>query len=162
MIPTSTTPTHAYFRLQNSEDMVLENLAKYYARYANRPFVQASKTNTTQGVMIGGAKIIWSDSVTDGRMHDTEVTRVSGAVDGSRLPKETFYGLQVAHNSQLEVYVVGHWNYPAGTTKTVYVAGNTAQVKLQTFDANGALLKDYGFGTKTFFPTSICRPAAIR
>lgn len=107
--------------------------------------------------MVGGAKIIWSDSVTDGRMHDQEVTRVSGATDGARLPEETFCGLQVAHNSQPQTYVVGHWNYPAGTTKTVYVASNTAQVKLQTFDSSGALIRDYGFGVKNFFPTSARR-----
>ncbi|MEO5915966.1 MAG: malectin domain-containing carbohydrate-binding protein [Luteolibacter sp.] len=148
-------PTHAYFRLQNSEDMVLQNLAKYYARYQRSVFVQTPETNVSKGVNVGGAKIIWSDSVTDGRMHDLEVTRVSGAVDGVRLPKETFYGLQVAHNSNPQVHVVGHWNYPVGTVKTVYVAANTALVKLQTFDTNGTLLHDYGYGTKNFFPTSI-------
>ena len=153
--PATGNPTHAYFRLQNSEDMVLENLAKYYGRYNRSVFVQTADVNASKGVNVGGAKIIWSDSVTDGRMHDTEVTRVSGVVDGVRLPKETYYGLQVAHNSNPQVYVVGHWNYPAGTVKTVYVAGNTALAKLQTFDANGVLLHDYGYGTKSFFPTSI-------
>ena len=89
-----------YFRLQSSEDMVLENLAKYYARYARSPFVQDPTVSKTEGVMVGGAKIIWSDSVTDGRMRDMEVARVSGAVDGARLPKEVFYGLQVAQNTR--------------------------------------------------------------
>ena len=116
-----------YFRLQSSEDMVLENLAKYYARYVRSPFVQDAATSKAKGVMIGGAKIIWSDSVTDGRMRDMEVARVSGAVDGARLPKEVFYGLQVAQNTHPQVYVVGHWNYPAGTVKPVYVAAQHGQ-----------------------------------
>ena len=117
--------------------MVLENLAKYYARYARSPFVQDPAVSRTKGVMVGGAKIIWSDSVTDGRMRDMEVARASGAVDGARLPKEVFYGLQVAHNTHPQVYVVGHWNYPAGTVKPVYVVANTAKVKLETLDPAG-------------------------
>ena len=139
-----------YFRLQSSEDMVLENLAKYYARYMRSPFVQDAETSKAKGTMIGGAKIIWSDSVTDGRMRDLEVTRVSGAVDGARLPKEVFYGLQVGHNTQPQVYVVGHWNYLEGTVKPVYVASNTAKVKLETLDASGKVIKDYGFGRNDF------------
>ena len=139
-----------YFRLQSSEDMVLENLAKYWARYMRSPFVQDPVTCKSSGVMIGGAKIIWSDSVTDGRMRDLEVARVSGAVDGVRLPKEVFYGLQVAHNTGPQVYIVGHWNYPAGTVKPVYVASNTAKVKLETLDPSGNVIKDYGFGRNDF------------
>ena len=158
VIPDGANPTHGYFRLQNSEDMVLENLAKYYARYARSVFVQPEATSASKGVNVGGAKIIWSDSWTDARMVDTEMARVSGAVDGVRLPKETYYGLQVAQNSSPDVYIVGHWNYPAGTVKTVYVVSNTSQVKLQTFDSNGKLIKDYGYGTKNFFPASILPP----
>lgn len=141
-----------YFRLQSSEDMVLENLAKYYARYARSVFVPANGNNQEKGIMVGGAKIIWSDSVTDGRMRDTEVARVSGAVDGARLPKEVFYGMQVAQNPKPQVYVVGHWNYPAGTVKRVYVVSNTAKVKLQTLDSSGTVIKDYGFGRNDFTP----------
>jgi len=59
-------------------------------------FVQAPDVSAAKGVMVGGAKIIWSDSVTDGRMKISKSPASSGAVDGARLPKETFYGLQVA------------------------------------------------------------------
>jgi len=141
-----------YFRLQSSEDMVLENLAKYYARYSRSVFVQSPADSKAAGIMVGGAKIIWSDSVTDGRMRDTEVARVSGAVDGARLPKEVFYGLQVAQNPNPQVYIIGHWNYPKGTVKRVYVVSNTAQVKLQTLDRSGNVIKDYGFGRNDFTP----------
>ncbi|HEX4084861.1 MAG TPA: DUF4982 domain-containing protein [Chthoniobacteraceae bacterium] len=140
----------AYFRLQSSEDMVLENLAKYFARYARSPFVQNPALSKAEGVMIGGAKIIWSDSVTDGRMRDTEVARVSGAVDGARLPKEVFYGLQVAQSVQPALRVIGHWNYPPGTVKRVYVVSNTAKVKLEVLDPAGHLIRDYGFGRNDF------------
>ena len=139
-----------YFRLQSSEDMVLENLAKYWARYSRSPFVQDAATSKANGVMIGGAKIIWSDSVTDGRMRDMEVARVSGAVDGARLPKEVFYGLQVAQNIQPQVYIVGHWNYPARTVKRIYVVSNTAKVRLELLDPAGKVIKDYGFGRNDF------------
>ncbi len=150
--------TNNYFRTNSSEESVLENLAKHWARYAHSNFVQTSAYSAANGVNIGGAKIIWSDSWTDGRMHDMEVARTSGVVDGVRLPKEVFYGMQVAQNPNPEVYVVGHWNYPAGTVKTVYVCSNTASVDLQTFDTNGNLIKDYGAGTTAFFPASILPP----
>ena len=156
VIPDGTGYTNGYFRLQNSEDMVLENLAKYYARFERSVFVQPPATSAAKGVMVGGAKIIWADSVTDGRMVNMEVARVSGAVDGARLPKEVFYGMQVAQNPNPQVYIVGHWNYAPGfVKKELYVVGNTSQVKLQAFDTKGNLVKDYGFGTTSFFPASI-------
>jgi hypothetical protein len=154
-IASGTSYTGAYYRCNSQEDMVLENLAKQYGRYELSNFVQSPQTSSTKGVMVGGAKIIWSDSWTDGRMHDMEVARTSGAVDGVRLPKETFYGLQVAFNPYPQTYIVGHWNYPAGTVKTVYVCSNTANVDLKTYDTSGNLIKDYGLGTKSFFPSSI-------
>jgi beta-galactosidase len=83
-------------------------------------------------------------------MRDTEVARVSGAVDGARLPKEVFYGLQVAQNPQPQVHIVGHWNYPAGTVKRVYVVSNTAKTKLEVLDPSGNVIKDYGYGNNNF------------
>ena len=156
VIPDGTGYTNGYFRLQNSEEMVLENLAKYYARYERSVFVQPQATSASKGVMVGGAKIIWADSVTDGRMVNMEVARVSGVLDGARLPKEVYYGMQVAQNPNPQVYIVGHWNYAPGyVKKELYVVGNTSQVRLQAFDTKGNLVKDYGFGTTSFFPASI-------
>ncbi|HWB59545.1 MAG TPA: DUF4982 domain-containing protein [Chthoniobacteraceae bacterium] len=150
---------HAYFRLNSSEDMVLENLAKYWARYARSAIVKSPDVRKEAGVMVGGAKIIWSDSVTDGRMRDMEVTRTSGVVDGARLPKELYWAFQVAQAPEDKpgVYIVGHWNYPAGTVKRVYVVSNTPQVRLQTYDSGGKLLKDYGLGKTDFFPAYFSR-----
>ncbi|HUO09945.1 MAG TPA: DUF4982 domain-containing protein [Phycisphaerae bacterium] len=79
----------------------------------------------------GGAKWIFSDTTSGGR-DPAEVARASGQVDGVRLPKPAFYALRVMYNEKPDVYIVGHWNYPAGTTKTVYVIGNgdSAELKL--------------------------------
>ena len=152
----------AYFRLNSSEEMVLENLGKYFGRLNRSYAYQSAATSATKGVNVGGAKIIWSDSWTDGRMHDMEVARTSGVVDGVRLPKEVYYAMQVAQADPVAnpmVYVVGHWNYPAGTTKTIYVCANTPEVSLNVYsgiNGTGTLVHDYSsVGTKNFFPSSI-------
>jgi beta-galactosidase len=60
---------------------------------------------------------------------------VSGKVDAVRLPKEIYYAFRVAGNTQPDIHIVGHWTYPAGTKKTMYVLANTASVGLSV---NGA------------------------
>ncbi len=150
--------SNGYYRLMNSEELMIENTAKYYGRYENSAFVQPPATSAASGVTVGTCKIIWADSVTDGRMKDVDVARVSGAVDGVRLPKETFYGMRVAQSSVPDIYIAGHWNYPAGTIKTVYVVANTSQVRLQTYDTQGNLIKDYGYGSNSFFPAGVLSP----
>lgn len=79
----------------------------------------------------GGAKWIFSDTTSGGR-DPAEVCRVSGTVDGARLPKPAYYALRVMYNEKPDVYIVGHWNYPAGTTKDIYVVanGDSAELKL--------------------------------
>ncbi|MCF7688195.1 MAG: DUF4982 domain-containing protein [Cephaloticoccus sp.] len=72
----------------------------------------------------GGANWIFSDSTSGGRVA-TEVARASGEVDGVRLPKEAYYVCQVMFTYNPRVHLIGHWSYPAGTTKTVYVVANT-------------------------------------
>jgi beta-galactosidase len=134
-----------YFRLNCSEQLVMENMAKYYGRYMRSAFVYPMAQRPTNGVMVGGAKIIWSDSTTDGRMRDMEIARVSGLVDGVRLPKEVYYAMQVAQNDNPQVYIIGHWNHAAGTRKAIYVVSNTEQVKLITYDTNNTPT-DYGYG----------------
>ena len=77
----------------------------------------------------GGANWIFSDSTSGGR--DTaEVDRASGEVDGVRLPKQGYYVCQTMFRDDPQVYIIGHWNYPAGTKKTVYVASNCREVEL--------------------------------
>ena len=70
------------------------------------------------------ASIIWSDSNSHGRQYSSEVCRVGGKVDAVRLPKQAFYVYRVMQNSAPDIHVIGHWNYPTNTVKSVYVAAN--------------------------------------
>jgi beta-galactosidase len=78
----------------------------------------------------GYASIYFADSDADGRQMSSEVCRVSGKVDAVRLPKEIYYAHQVVGNTQPQVHIIGHWTYPANTTKTMYVVANTPSVEL--------------------------------
>jgi beta-galactosidase len=77
----------------------------------------------------GGANWIFSDSTSGGR-NTTEVSRASGEVDGVRLPKEAYYVCQAMFRDDPQVHIIGHWNYPAGTKKTMYAASNCGEVEL--------------------------------
>lgn len=77
----------------------------------------------------GGANWIFSDTTSGGRV-GVEVARASGEVDGVRLPKEAYYVCAVMFRSDPQVHIIGHWNYPAGTHKPVYVASNGDEVEL--------------------------------
>jgi beta-galactosidase len=67
------------------------------------------------------ASIYWSDSDADGRQQSSEVLRVSGKVDGVRLPKEIFFASRVMQSATPDLHIIGHWTYPANTKKTIYV-----------------------------------------
>jgi beta-galactosidase len=77
----------------------------------------------------GGANWIFSDSTSGGR-DAAEVARASGEVDGARLPKEAYYVCQTMFRNDPQVHIIGHWNYAAGTKKTVYVTSNCGDVEL--------------------------------
>jgi len=136
------------FRQMSTETMALCNLYRYWNHYSNSAFVLDEASRLSKGVNVGASKIFFADSDSDGRMKDTEVSRVSGTVDGVRLPKESYYAMQVAQNEQPQVHIIGHWSYAAGTRKMVYVVGNTETVKLATYDPNGNLVKDCGQGVR--------------
>jgi beta-galactosidase len=131
------------FRQNSAEDQALANVFKYWAGYSISNFVMPASMRQSSGIQIGGSKIFFADSDSDGRMKDTEVARVSGAVDGSRLPKPAYYAMAVAASPVPAIAILGHWNYPAGTTKTVYVIANTDQVTLATYDPSGNMIKSY-------------------
>jgi Beta-galactosidase/beta-glucuronidase len=131
------------FLLNSSEDLARMNVKKYNDRWSKRA------GQGLASVMVGGAKIIFADSISHGRMTKTELARVSGAVDAVRLPKETYFALQTVQNVNPEVYILGHWSYPAGTVKNMYVISNCDEVRLVTYDDNGNILHDYGYGTKS-------------
>ena len=64
---------------------------------------------------VGAAMMVWSDSNMHGRNAGSENCRTSGRVDPVRIPKGTFYAVQVYHSEVPKVKIVGHWNYPALT-----------------------------------------------
>jgi len=84
----------------------------------------------------GGANWIFSDSTSGGRVA-CEVARASGEVDGVRLAKEAYYVCRAMFRSDPQVHIIGHWTYPEGTKKTVYVASNGEEVE---FFVNGRSL----------------------
>jgi beta-galactosidase len=87
-------------------------------------------TDTIRNTSAGSSKysgygsIYFSDADADGREQSSCVCRVSGKVDVNRIPKEAYYSFRVAGNTQPDIHIIGHWTYPAGTTKTMYVVAN--------------------------------------
>ena len=47
-----------------------------------------------------------------------------------RLPKEAFFAYRVMQNPKPDIHIIGHWTYPQGTKKTVYVFCNGDAVEL--------------------------------
>jgi beta-galactosidase len=81
-------------------------------------------TNAATSFYAGYASIYFADENADGRLDSSAVCRAGGKVDAVRLPKEAYYSFRVAGNTQPDIHIVGHWTYPAGTKKTVYVLAN--------------------------------------
>lgn len=77
----------------------------------------------------GGANWIFSDSTSGGRV-PAEVARAGGEADGVRLPKEAYYVCAAMWRADPQVHIIGHWTYPAGTKKNVFVASNADDVEL--------------------------------
>ncbi|HTB79835.1 MAG TPA: DUF4982 domain-containing protein [Opitutaceae bacterium] len=108
----------------------------------------------------GGANWIFSDSTSGGR-DAAEVARAGGEVDGVRLPKEAYYVCATMFRDDPQVHLIGHWNYPAGTKKTVYVSSNGDSVVLFV---NG---KSLGAGIKSdhylfTFPDVAWEPGEVK
>lgn len=79
----------------------------------------------------GAAALTWADSNQHGRQYNWETCRLSGRVDAVRIPKETYYTHRVMQSPTPDLHIVGHWTYPSGTVKTVYVmAAGVARVDL--------------------------------
>jgi beta-galactosidase len=110
----------------NSEDFTTGQVSRLDA-WLNIATIQ-NKTGTSR--YSGYGSIYFSDSDADGRQQSSCVARVSGKVDAVRLPKEIYYSFRVAGNTKPDIHIVGHWTYPAGTKKTMYVLANTPSVEL--------------------------------
>lgn len=101
-------------------DLTSEDLAKNQAKHYKKISDPAHS---------GGANWIFSDSTSHGRVY-SEVTRTSGVVDAVMLPKEAFYATKSIYREDPRLHIIGHWNYPAGTVKDLYVMANCAEVEL--------------------------------
>jgi beta-galactosidase len=104
----------------NSETFCLAAAQRYHDYFINR----ISNPDPAHSKWSGYASIYWSDANADGRQDNSEVCRVSGKVDSVRLPKQAYYVYRVMQNPAPDLHVIGHWNYPTNTTKTIYVAAN--------------------------------------
>jgi len=110
----------------NSETYCLEAVRRYNAYYSRR----ISNTDPARSKWAGYASIIFSDTISHGRMHGSYVCRASGKVDAVRLPKQGYFAYRVMQNEQPDVHIIGHWTYPAGTKKTMHVVCNCPVVEL--------------------------------
>jgi beta-galactosidase len=104
----------------NSETFCLAAAGRYHDYFINR----ISNPDPAHSRWSGYASIYWSDSNADGRQDSSEVCRVSGKVDSVRLPKQAYYVYRVMQNESPDLHLIGHWNYPTNTVKTIYVAAN--------------------------------------
>ncbi|MEU4745259.1 sugar-binding domain-containing protein [Actinosynnema sp. NPDC023658] len=84
----------------------------------------------------GAAALIWADSNQHGRQYGWECARLSGRVDAVRIPKESLHTYRVMQSDTPDIHVIGHWTYPANTTKTVHVMAS-AQVRRVQLLVNG-------------------------
>ncbi len=142
----------------NSETFCLEAAKRYFAYASNR----IDNPDPAHSKWSGYASIYWSDSDADGRQQSSEVLRVSGKVDGVRLPKEAYYVYRVMQSTTPDLHIIGHWTYPAGTKKTMYIAANgcdTVELLLNgkslgknTTPTNGYI---YAFPDVAFAPGSL-------
>ena len=110
----------------NQDEFAVELVRRWYDYWRERP-------GTGDRVSSGGVKIVFSDTNTHYRGEETY--RRSGVTDAMRIPKDGFYAHQVMWNGWVDpeshqTYIIGHWNYPAGTVKDVYAVSNDERVEL--------------------------------
>ncbi len=111
----------------NSETFCLAGATRYASYVRNR----IDNPDPAHSKWSAYCSIYFADSDADGRQQGSYVLRVSGKVDGVRLPKSLFQVSRVMQNDQPDIHIIGHWNYPADTKKTVYVAASQCdQVEL--------------------------------
>ena len=104
----------------NAETFALAGVRRYDNFVSNR----IDNRDPAHSKWTAYASIYWSDSDADGRQQSSEVLRVSGKVDGVRLPKEIFFATRVMQSATPDLHIIGHWTYPANTKKTVYVVAS--------------------------------------
>jgi beta-galactosidase len=100
----------------------------------------------------GAAALIWADSNQHGRQYGWECCRLSGRVDAVRIPKESMFTYRVMQNPAPDLHIIGHWTYPAGTRKTMYVMAS-APVRRVRLLVNGTQVGDSGTRQHDFLYT---------
>jgi hypothetical protein len=110
----------------NMDQLAVEMVRRWYDYWRERP-------GTGTRVSSGGVKIVFSDTNTHHRGESNY--RTSGVTDAMRIPKDAFFVHQVMWNGWVEpeeakTYIIGHWNYPNGTIKPVYVVSTADEVEL--------------------------------
>jgi beta-galactosidase len=100
----------------------------------------------------GAAALIWADSNQHGRQYNWECARLSGRVDAVRVPKESLHSFRVMQNPAADIHVIGHWTYPAGTRKTVYVMASAAVRRVRLL-VNGTQVGDSASPSSDFLHT---------
>ena len=110
----------------NMDQLAVEMVRRWYDYWQERP-------GTGSRVSSGGVKIVFSDTNTHHRGESNY--RTSGVTDAMRIPKDAYFAHQVMWTGWVDdemprTYIVGHWNYPAGTVKPVYVVSNEDDVEL--------------------------------
>ncbi len=125
----------------NSETFSLAAATRYNSYVSNR----IDNTDPAHSKWSAYCSIYLTDEDADGRQQGSYVLRVSGKTDGVRLPKSIFYVSRVMQNEKPDLHIIGHWNYPAGTRKAIYVAASHCD-KVELF-VNG---KSMGLADKPY------------
>ena len=112
---------------RNQDSYTLEDVLRWDDYFRARP-------GTGRRVSAGGANISWIDENSHYRGDNNY--RRSGEVDAMRIPKDAFFAHQVMWDGWVNpehphIHINGHWNYPAGAKRTVYIEATTASVELK-------------------------------
>ncbi len=112
---------------RNQDSFTLEDVLRWDDYFRARP-------GTGRRVSAGGANISWIDE--NSHFRGDNNYRRSGEVDAMRIPKDAFFAHQVMWDGWVDpehprIHINGHWNYTAGTKRTVYVEATTAFVELK-------------------------------
>jgi beta-galactosidase len=123
-----TAPFHvdapAYNR--NVESQAVESVKRWWDFYRYRP-------GTGERVSAGGVNIGFTDSNSHFRGENNY--RRSGEVDPVRIAKDSLWVHKVMWDGWVDAegrstHIIGHWTYPAGTVKDVFVASSGDSVEL--------------------------------
>jgi beta-galactosidase len=111
---------------RNVESMAVEDVRRWADYYEQRP-------GGGDRVSAGGVKIGFTDS--NSHFRGDNNYRASGVLDAVRLPKDPWFVHQAMWDGWVEsgghhVHVIGHWTYPAGTVKPIYVVSNGTSVEM--------------------------------